>query len=558
MPLAPLTKLRLYLQSVSYLRRDQLAYLMFRRMMRAHSRPHRALDRIRQRDNRTVDFATVTSSRELDRLALGDAEEIPPEKIDWQTAQIWRPLRYQVHYFDFLNDRAYSDEWKGEALEDWILGNPAAVGDGWIPYAVSLRIVNWIKFFTHVGSPIAELRLESLYAQALWLERNLERHILANHYLKNAKALVFAGLFFDGTDARRWLRTGLAIFCSEAKEQFLLDGGHFERSPMYHALAVEDLLDTINYLEAAAVTSEPATLTFLRNCARAALDFYAAILLPDGQIPLFNDSAFNVGLQPDELFAYAHSTLGYTRTTQGEGMTVHALSSSGYYVIRSAADMLVLDCGAPGPRYQPGHAHCDCLSYELAIAGRRIAVDTGVFNYENNAARHYARGTSAHNTVQVDSAEQSEMWDVFRVGRRANPLGANLSTTGAGTAVFTGAHDGFRGLAPGIIHRRTVGLAGRVWSFEDCVEGEGAHAIQSRVHIEASLAAHVDCQTVRITSSEDGAIAELRAQGPLAIRTESAPYYPSFGRYKEGTVIVMEWQGRLPITLSYTIAPASQ
>lgn len=37
--------------------------------------------------------------------------------------------------------------------------------------------------------------------------------------------------------ADRWLTRGLRILHDELDEQLLADGGHFERSPMYHALA---------------------------------------------------------------------------------------------------------------------------------------------------------------------------------------------------------------------------------------------------------------------------------------------------------------------------------
>ncbi len=92
--------------------------------------------------------------------------------------------------------------------------------------------------------------------------------------------------------------------------------------------------------------------------------------------------------------------------------------------MRHLNDMMVIDCGAIGPDYQPGHAHCDTLSYELAIDGRRVIVDSGVHDYEPTQHRAYARSTPAHNTVVIDGQEQSEMWGVFRVARRARPLPA--------------------------------------------------------------------------------------------------------------------------------------
>mgnify|MGYP001118904895 CR=1 FL=1 len=45
--------------------------------------------------------------------------------------------------------------------------------------------------------------------------------------------------------------------------------------------------------------------------------------------------------------------------------------------------------------------------------------DTGVYHYRESAERRYSRSTEAHNTIEIDGAEQSEVWKSFRVGRRA-------------------------------------------------------------------------------------------------------------------------------------------
>jgi uncharacterized heparinase superfamily protein len=66
--------------------------------------------------------------------------------------------------------------------------------------------------------------------------------------LANAKALVFAGLFFGGGEGNALLRKGIGLLERQASEQILADGGHFELSPTYHALVLEDLLDVSNLL----------------------------------------------------------------------------------------------------------------------------------------------------------------------------------------------------------------------------------------------------------------------------------------------------------------------
>ena len=65
-------------------------------------------------------------------------------------------------------------------------------------------------------------------------------------FLPMQRLSIFAGFFFDGPEAGSWLGQGLSIYEREISRQILPDGGHFELSPMYHAIILEDLLDVIN------------------------------------------------------------------------------------------------------------------------------------------------------------------------------------------------------------------------------------------------------------------------------------------------------------------------
>jgi uncharacterized heparinase superfamily protein len=45
---------------------------------------------------------------------------------------------------------------------------------------------------------------------------------------------------------------------------------------------------------------------------------------------------------------------------------------------------LIVDCGPVGPEYQPGHSHCDTLSFELSLGGKRVVV-VGVANTDGRS-----------------------------------------------------------------------------------------------------------------------------------------------------------------------------
>ena len=292
---------------------------------------------------------------------LNVSKTFSPGKVDWASTDMTKLWRYNLHYFDYILDPGRSIDNISYLISDWIQRNPMGVGAGWEPYPVSLRIVNWIKLFLrqdfrpHVHADW----LHSLYQQARWLERNIEYHILANHYLKNGKALLYAGVFFEGTDADRWLEKGSKILLDEAHEQILTDGGHYERSPMYHSIVVEDYLDTLNLMTSYPEYLPAGRLAWQTSKVAKALDFLHDICLRDGSIPLFNDSAFGIAPSVAALAEYAGRLFGYERPRAGHGLQVSSHDASGYFVIRNLDDMLVADCGEVGPDYQAGHAHCD-------------------------------------------------------------------------------------------------------------------------------------------------------------------------------------------------------
>ena len=150
---------------------------------------------------------------------------------DWNDSDRTKLWLYNLHYFDDLNAQGTGQrsEWHRALINRWIAENPPRQGNGWEPYPTSLRIVNWVKWAL-VGNVLEVQWKHSLAVQARWLQKRLEWHLLGNHLFANAKALIFAGAFFDGQEAEAWLAKGLEILVREIPEQVLDDGGHFERS----------------------------------------------------------------------------------------------------------------------------------------------------------------------------------------------------------------------------------------------------------------------------------------------------------------------------------------
>ena len=553
-----LTRPALYWRTARYLTPRQVAHQILRRLRPYHGAPLPKTGLATRAIPGLVQFITAPLGARGDPWNfrfLNVERTFSDGSIDWVCADLPKLWRYNLHYFDYLCDSSSSALHRAHLVDHWIQHNPPGTVDAWEPYTVSLRTTNWIKYFMSLAAPNAPPPhwISSLWSQCAWLRRNIEYHVLANHLFKNAKALLFAGSYFEGAVAEEWLRTGTDILIDQLEDQLLADGGHFERSPMYHAIIVEDLLDLIALDRAIPNVISPTLLEALGSKAIATLAFLRDLTLPDGEIALFNDAARGIAASTQRLFDYAARLLGTQSTfVRSDGELIER-SASGYYGWCGPRDGWLIDCGPVGPDYQPGHAHCDTLSYELVFEGRRIVVDTGVYDYEPRERRHRSRSTAGHNTVMVDGVEQSEIWGVFRVARRARPIEARL-TNGMGKVSFVGGHDGYRRLSGSVVHRRSAEYApNSSLQVSDELIGGGRHVMENRVHFAPGLHTSGQGRSLEIHNDSGVLVARLHVgEGPV-IHVESAEQYPEFGRIERIEVVRLRSEGALPLRQRYSI-----
>jgi uncharacterized heparinase superfamily protein len=369
----------------------------------------------------------------------------------WDRPDVPRLWLYNLHYFDDLC-RGDAAQMRGDhagLIARWIGENLPAKGTGWEPYPASLRIVNWIKWAAS-GGHLDQAARGSLAVQLRNLGGKLEYHLLGNHLWSNAKALIFGGLFFDGPEAARWLEKGSRIFSAQLAEQVLADGGHFERSPSYHALALEDILDVINLSRAYGQDLPPA----YDDAARRMAHWLVVMSEAGGGYLAWNDAPRGVAPGIHDLAPYL-ARLGLASGGAVRG-GLNPLPDTGYFRFEQQGYTLWIDAGSIGPDYLPGHAHADTLNFELHVGGRPMVVDVGVSTYEVGLVRAYERGTAAHNTVQVGDIDQSEVWAGFRVGRRARIVDRLCDGDG-----LSAGHTGYRWM--GVTHRRSFRVE------KDCV-----------------------------------------------------------------------------------------
>ncbi len=453
---------------------------------------------------------------------------------DWSAPGATLSWRFFLHAFGYLH--LLPPQLREALCLHWIEQHPRRAAPAFDPYPLSLRIIHWCQ----VGLEHPRI-LASLADQARFLAGRLERDIPGNHLLENARALVWAGSRLAGDEAASWLRLGERVVHAELG-QILADGGHFERSPMYHALVLEGLL------EVRQLAQDPHLRRELDQRFGPMADFLHSLSHPDGDPAFFNDTVRAIAPASSPLEEQAAACAGRPARFQS------SFPASGYHVHREGDLYFALDAGPLGPDHLPAHAHSDLFSFELSLARKRVFVNSGVFEYAAGPMRDYCRSAWAHNTASVDGADHGEFWGSFRLARRYPPEGVAFSS-GAQGFQFTGLFKGFAQLVgDGIAHRRNIegSALRREVTIRDEFSGQGTHLIESFLHL------HPDCRV------EPGAPVMVRLPGwPFlveltvlegALAIEKGWYCPEFGLKLENAVLRIWKRTLLPAALALRIS----
>ncbi len=570
-------KISRLLNTLKYLQFKQLLYFIVRRRFAASPVEYNGVPEacdVFQLESPL--FVTGLWSENNQFTFLNISQKLSLTSFNWCPDDVPRLWRYNLHYFDYLRQGDRSNDDKLQLLESWVANNPQGSQPGWEPFTASLRIVNWVFYLQQNRDSQTPAIMQSLYTQVLWLEKNDERHILANHYFENLKALTFAGMIFKSKDAERWLAKGIAGIREQLVEQTLDDGGHYERTPQYHGLMLENYLDLYNLVCNNPEQFSDDFIELLKQHCIKGLLFFQVIQFPDQQLPLFNDTAFGISPSLIKLDDYFQRLTTEQSCLPAEPDTLFNLQAFGLYGYRQGSDMFIIDAGDIGPSYQPGHTHCDMLSYELMLSDQRVVVDTGVCEYEPGSVRKHLRSTSAHNTVSVDGAEQSEVWGEFRVARRAKILSAQIQRPG-NSILFDGAYQGFHQVKGRITHRRKVVVelitklttdetiqsltvmdiisdrSSKAGSGGNGDTGGKQHRIESFIHLHPELTVTDQGGGVIKLLGEHGLCLHLVLESGVNYCLEESYYCPEFGVKMPNIRVVLQKDCVLPCKLSYKI-----
>lgn len=429
---------------------------------------------------------------------------------------------FNLHYFEYGVALAarWHDTGDARCLEcfkrlvlSWMKACPYPRGDAWHPYTVSLRLINWLIAMDlfegelQKDTEFFDTLRESMYRQYRHLLANQETSLRANHWWENLKTLTIMSAAFGERDVLVGVVRRLG---GQLDEQILSDGVHFERSLMYHKLVLEGMLRVW-------LASQGLGFGLPGNFVpklKLMLDAITSLERGMGKTPFFNDSADGIAKECRQLAAACDNLLDM----EGDDSKT-VFPDAGYYKLYNGDAAVMFDVGNPGPSYMLGHAHCDCLSFELSYRGEPIIVNSGTYAYQSES-RPYFRSTAAHSTCVVDGEEQLECWGEHRVGRGyRNPRieeVAERSLTGEMV------------LPSGRRLRRTIVLMDDPGVLVEDEVLEGNAQIESYVHVAPQALATLESMTGDINETETDYSPEFGLLGvskAFSVRADSRVSY---------------------------------
>ena len=489
--------------------------------------------------------------------------------------------------------RAYALEPKADyarefvdQLAAWLDDNPWPYGVNWgRAMEAAVRAVNWMwAAALFANAPEFSATLQRRFVKAMLQHGNHILHNLeyadrnGNHYLSNGVGLLFLGvLFADFAEAEAWRKKGIDIVWGEMEQQVHPDGVDFEQGLGYQGLVAEFWYSSVLLCERNGVPVPPP----VRQRLERMFDFMLAITRPDGTFPQIGDNddgrLANLDEEPvgshrrhlavggamfgrGDLLAAAGDAIDSAVWLCGPGVPAlpkapssqssAAFPHGGFYVMRSADTLMVIDAGEVGMRGIGGHGHNDVLSFDLWAGGAPVLVDSGTYTYTGDpAARQAMRSTAAHNALRVDGEETSrlggERW-LWLIENDAHPFNVSWQSN-AERDLFQGSHDGYRRLPAPVDHTRRITFtkSRTWWRIDDVVTGRGEHLAELFFHPAVAM------------QVRDGLVCLQAPRGDVwlippdgsTLRTEPGWISRGYGLRRPAPVLVYAVRGVVPLLL---------
>ena len=460
-------------------------------------------------------------------------------------------------------------------IDSWLAACPYPLGVNWCASLEhAFRLVNWAFAWQLLGSDNSMLFagaegqafrarwLEGIYRHCHFIAGHWSRHSSANNHLLGEATGLFVGALTWPLwpESPRWCRQARAELTREARVQTFEDGVNKEQAVWYHHAVADMLLIAGLFARGNDCDFDEKYWGVIESM----LDFLASIMDVSGGLPAIGDAdqGVLVRLVPETPGAKPWSgvyrsllatgaalfgrpefrfkagavdektrwLLGDAVASRSEGLPAsraglpvrRSFPCGGYYILGSDFETpgevrIIADAGALGYLSIAAHGHADALAFTLTIGGKPFLIDPGTFAYHTERGwRRYFRGTSAHNTVTIDGADQSLDAGAFLWLHHADAT-LDEFVCSPDEQVLVAHHGGYRRLADPLLHRRT-------WRYDSAHETlaicdellcAGAHTAEIFWHFAP------ECQVVieggRVRAERDGLELELEPPRDLAV-----------------------------------------
>ncbi|MGK0336537.1 MAG: hypothetical protein ACJAYE_000147 [Candidatus Azotimanducaceae bacterium] len=492
--------------------------------------------------------------------------------------EVWEPNRH--HHLVVLS-RAFfvtKDEKYAEAaakqLDDWIVSNPYGRGMNWrSPLELGIRLINWVwtlELLKTSGALTEDRKkaiLDAVYQQCRDITRKFSQGSSANNHLIGEAAGVFvASCYFDQfEESVEWRQASQKILEQEILSQSYSDGCTRE-----HALGYQ--LFVIQFFVTCGLVGNWYSFGFSEKFwqrLEKMFQFVSAVSLAGGTLPFFGDrdDGYVLDLGEDcgdtamlrdlenRIFEVSNADakvppsqtcfwlLPERSTAPSKSTSVvrsQSFPESGYHLLQSnqhnAHVAVFLDAADLGYESIAAHGHADALSLTLRLNNRDIFIDAGTYDYFSFPEwRNYFRSTRAHNTVEIDGLDQSDMQGAFMWGQHASCTLATWEDTDQKTLI-TASHNGYERLSDPVTHTRTLTLEKpeQKLSIRDRLDCESNHLFAIHFHCHPDVIVQPQSDNVIVLVSGQDRI-QLRSDQKISIlRGAEANETPGLGWYSPG------------------------
>lgn len=407
-----------------------------------------------------------------------------------------------------------------------------------------------------VGEAFKQRWLTSVYQHCQFIAGHLSRYSSANnHLLGELMGLFIASLTWPlWKRSPRWRRMAQRELEREVLLQNGQDGVNREQANWYHHEVADMMI--LSGLVARANGCDFSTAYWHRL--QGMLQYIASIMDAGGHVPNFGDAddAIIARLDPDvgdvyrsllatgavlfdcapfkfktgKFKASVHSGAAAldiddkTRWLLGDaaadkfqaiGMSNVSLPmrkdfpNAGYYVLGDRFETnhevrIVADAGPLGYLSIAAHGHADALSFTLSAGGQEILIDPGTYAYHTQRIwRDYFKGTSAHNTLRIDGADQSVSGGNFLWVKHAQSQVIAIERTPLADR-WVASHDGYARLKHPLTHRREILFEKQQSRLQvtDELLGSGEHEVEMFWHFAEACTVLANGRDVRVSCGD--------------------------------------------------------